>query len=203
MNGKTTYFTVGRQAAKPNKVFTIANTLSLFRLGLLPFILFFLSSSGTFYARMAVVFMIAAFATDALDGWIARRFHQVSLVGEILDPVIDKAYTISIAVFLILFRDFPLRIACVIVLRDFLILALGYSLFRTRMGFPRSNRLGKLTGCIYGATALAYTVRSPFSIWFAWTSLVFALISGTNYLMYFHRRAEEAKSAESSGQSNE
>ncbi|MHA2601011.1 MAG: CDP-alcohol phosphatidyltransferase family protein [Candidatus Thorarchaeota archaeon SMTZ1-83] len=190
MNGKTTYLTVGRHATRLSRVFTIANTLSLFRLGLLPFILFFLASSGAFYTVMAVVFMIAAFATDALDGWIARKLDQVSLVGEILDPVIDKAYTISIALFLILFRGFPLRIACVIVLRDFFILGLGYLLFRTRLGFPRSNRLGKLTGCVYGATALAYAVRSPSSIWFAWISLIFALISGFNYLIYFQRKVE-------------
>lgn len=193
MNAKSTYLSVGRQATKSSKVLTVANTLSLFRLGLLPFILFLLSSNEMFYARMAAFFLIVAFASDALDGWIARRLRQVSLVGQILDPVIDKAYTISIAVSLIIFRDFPLQIACVILLRDFLILILGCFLFRTRLEFPRSNWLGKLTGCIYGLTALAYTVRLPSGMWFAWTSLIFALISGTNYFVYFSRRVGAPK----------
>lgn len=193
MSTKPAYLFVGRQVMKLSRFLNIANTLSLVRLGLLPLILLFLSFSEPLYARMAFLFMVVAFVTDALDGWFARRLNQVSLLGEILDPIIDKAYTISIAFFLIIFRNFPLQIASIILVRDFLILALGYLLFRSHLEFPRSNWLGKLTGCVYGATALAYTIRMSSGIWFAWTSFAFALISGVNYFIYFQKRLKTKK----------
>lgn len=188
MNTKSAHLIVGRRVMKLSKFFTVANTLSLGRLVLLPLILLFLTFNEPIYARMAFLFMVVAFVTDALDGWFARRLNQVSLLGEILDPVIDKVYTVSIAVFLIIFRDFPIQIASIILVRDFLILGFGYLLFRTGLEFPHSNWLGKLTGCVYGVTALAYTIRFPSSVWFAWASFGFALISGINYFVYFQRR---------------
>jgi CDP-diacylglycerol--glycerol-3-phosphate 3-phosphatidyltransferase len=174
-------------------VVNIANILSFVRLGLLPFILFFLSSDDPSHGQVAVVCMVVAFATDALDGWFARRLNQVSVFGEILDPIIDKAYTISIGLFLIVFREFPLYVATIILVRDFLILALGSLLFRSQAELPHSNRLGKLTGCIYGSTAIVYTLRLPWAFWFSWVAFGFAILSGMNYLIYFQRRIEKEK----------
>ncbi len=196
MNAKSTHLVGGAHLMKVGRFLTVANTLSFVRLGLLPFILISLSFSGPFYAHLALLLMVVAFATDALDGWLARRLNQVSLLGKILDPVVDKAYTILITLFLVTFRDFPLGIAGIILARGFLILALGYFLWRTRLEFPRSSWLGKLTGCVYGATALAYTLRLSSSMWFAWASLAVALISGINYLLYFRRRVEKQKNWE-------
>jgi CDP-diacylglycerol--glycerol-3-phosphate 3-phosphatidyltransferase len=171
----------------------IANVLSLLRLGLLPFILFFLSSDDPSHGRLAVICMVVAFATDALDGWFARRLNQVSVFGEMLDPIVDKAYTISIGLFLIIFRGFPLYVATIILVRDFLILAMGSLLYRSQAELPHSNWLGKLTGCVYGTTAIVYTLRVPWALWFSWMAFGFALLSGMNYLVYFQRRIEKEK----------
>lgn len=74
------------------EILTVPNLLSAMRLVLA--ILFF----GTFerygivqYRELLVVFVIAAAATDILDGRIARSFNSVSRFGRILDPVADKA----------------------------------------------------------------------------------------------------------------
>lgn len=74
------------------EILTVPNLLSAMRLVLA--ILFF----GTFerygivqYRALLVVFVIAAAATDILDGRIARSFNSVSRFGRILDPVADKA----------------------------------------------------------------------------------------------------------------
>lgn len=178
---------------KLDRFMTIPNSLSLMRLGLLPFILLFLSFAEPVYARLAAFLMIVAFATDALDGYFARRLNQVSLFGKIVDPVTDKAYAISIAVFLIIFRDFPLQIAAIILLRDFLILVFAGFLFRSEYEFPTSNWLGKVTGCVYGATAIAYTIRLPAGIWFAWACFILAFVSGANYLAYFYTKVEKQR----------
>ena len=69
---------------------TIPNLLTLFRIALVPILV------GTFYLDFKGAHIIAAlmFAvgaiTDWLDGWIARRFGQMSAFGAFLDPVADK-----------------------------------------------------------------------------------------------------------------
>lgn len=47
-------------------------------------------SEGIVWLWIAVALFIAAAATDVLDGWLARRWHVVSLFGRIMDPLCDK-----------------------------------------------------------------------------------------------------------------
>ena len=77
----------------------IPNTLSLFRIGLIPCYigLFYMPGQWTNYAA-AVVFAVAAM-TDWLDGYLARRLQQSSKLGAFIDPVADK---LLVAVVLIL-----------------------------------------------------------------------------------------------------
>ena len=70
-----------------NKNINIPNTLSLLRLISAPVIVFFLLNSQPYLAL--VLFIIAA-GTDAVDGYIARNFNQVTKLGRILDPISDK-----------------------------------------------------------------------------------------------------------------
>lgn len=66
---------------------TIPNLLSLFRVVLLPFYLY-LVAQHSFY--LAGVIIAISGLTDFLDGFIARRFNQITELGKILDPVADK-----------------------------------------------------------------------------------------------------------------
>ena len=73
---------------KQNKWLTIPNMLSLFRLLLIPVIiwLYFWKEK---YIYAAVVIMLSGI-TDVIDGYIARKFNMVSDVGKVLDPIADK-----------------------------------------------------------------------------------------------------------------
>ncbi|AZN29028.1 CDP-alcohol phosphatidyltransferase family protein [Flaviflexus salsibiostraticola] len=79
--------------------------------------------------------------TDWVDGYIARRFNQVSRVGEILDPIADRVGVAAIAIVLVTSHYLPDWIAYCIVLTD-LALAAVYLLFRARHRPPVSP-LGK------------------------------------------------------------
>ena len=72
-------------------IFTIPNMLSLFRLVLavLMLQLFYATGIEDKRVRMTVLVLLSA-VTDFLDGKIARKFHMVSELGKILDPVADK-----------------------------------------------------------------------------------------------------------------
>ncbi|MCL2851270.1 MAG: CDP-diacylglycerol--glycerol-3-phosphate 3-phosphatidyltransferase [Firmicutes bacterium] len=82
---------------------TLATKITYFRLLLIPFILLFYIGaiqgfSGFFIENgrlVALVLFIVAALTDFLDGWVARRFNQVSELGKILDPAMDKLLVLA------------------------------------------------------------------------------------------------------------
>ena len=69
-------------------VLTIPNLLSLFRILLIPQIVWLYAVALRGYAALAVVALSAL--TDVADGFIARHFHMVSELGKVLDPIADK-----------------------------------------------------------------------------------------------------------------
>ncbi len=83
---------------------TIPNLLTLFRIALVPILVatFYLDFKGA-HIVAAIMFAIGAI-TDWLDGWIARRFGQMSAFGAFLDPVADKL-TVTVTLFLIVQAD--------------------------------------------------------------------------------------------------
>lgn len=71
-----------------DQIFTIPNLLSTIRILLIPLIAYLYIVPAQ-YVWVAVLTAVSAL-TDILDGRIARRFHMVSDVGKVLDPVADK-----------------------------------------------------------------------------------------------------------------
>lgn len=77
----------------------------------------------------ALILMSVAGASDALDGWLARRFRWTSKFGAAMDPVADK---LLVAVLFIVFTiqgHIPLWVAIIVLTRDFVIMA-GAGIYR-------------------------------------------------------------------------
>jgi CDP-diacylglycerol--glycerol-3-phosphate 3-phosphatidyltransferase len=81
---------------------TFASYITLFRLLLIPLFVGSLLSysenmllTGEFYRYFASIFFILAAFSDFLDGYVARKFHQQTRLGMLLDPVADKALNLS------------------------------------------------------------------------------------------------------------
>ena len=72
---------------------TWPNLISVIRLAFLP--LFFWLLFGTNHRAIAAWLLATLGATDWIDGFVARRWHQVSNVGKVLDPVADRILVIS------------------------------------------------------------------------------------------------------------
>ena len=75
------------------------NLITLSRL-LLAFVLFALIDANGFWLTAAVLFVVAA-STDFLDGYIARRYGMVTVIGRILDPFVDKIIICGAFIFLL------------------------------------------------------------------------------------------------------
>ena len=178
-------------------MWTIPNLLTLLRLLLIPV---FLYASVHDAFALAFVLFISAAITDVLDGMIARRLNQRSLLGAVLDPVADKGLMVTAYLFYTFAPHLP-HVAIpgwltfVVFIRDFLILAFAYLMF-TRVHVKRfpPSWAGKTSTVLQAATmgvAIGVNAFAPQFLWLAEllfrVTLVTTLFSGWDYL----RRAEK------------
>ncbi|MEL7187386.1 MAG: CDP-diacylglycerol--glycerol-3-phosphate 3-phosphatidyltransferase [Pseudomonadota bacterium] len=104
----------------------LANLLTLFRIAAIPVVVVcFYSDLPNARPIAAIIFGIAA-VTDLIDGWVARRFGQMSRFGEFLDPVADKLMVCIVLVMLVQDQSswFEDVIAMVIIGREITVSAL-------------------------------------------------------------------------------
>ena len=101
---------------------TTASKITLVRVALIPvyMVLMYLSggvANGCMYGALAL-FIIAS-VTDFLDGYIARKYHQVSDFGKFLDPLADKLLTIAAMAMFCEWGSFPAWALMIVLTREF------------------------------------------------------------------------------------
>lgn len=112
-----------------DKVLTVPNLVTLIRLMLLPLFLWLLFATPYHIAAL-VVFAVAA-STDWVDGQIARRTHQVSRIGKLFDPFVDRLLIAVGVIAIFLLGRLPLWILIYLIARDcFLLFGGRYLLAR-------------------------------------------------------------------------
>lgn len=109
----------------------LPNLVSLARLCLVPVSIALISSQAWV---LAFAVFVCAGLSDALDGWLAKRFDLATELGAYLDPLADKALLVSIYVTLAVARELPSALAILVVSRDFMII--GAVLVALAMGRP-------------------------------------------------------------------
>jgi cardiolipin synthase len=113
-----------------DRVLTIPNLLSFARIALVPLFLWLLLGPRETWADLLALFILGLSAfTDWLDGYLARRWNQISRVGQLLDPVADRLYIVATVVAFVVRDIIPWWFAALIVLRD-LVLALVIPVLR-------------------------------------------------------------------------
>lgn len=125
------------------RIWTISTVLSFSRIALLAPLAYFLFADVPNNRLWAAGVIILAAATDFLDGYLARRLHQVTDFGKIIDPVADKIAAGGGSLMLVLVGAMPLWFLVVIVVRDLLILAGGIYIKSKKNIITQSNWPGK------------------------------------------------------------
>lgn len=105
-----------------SKILTVPNVISVARLCLIPVYLVLLANGSR--AAATIIFAFAA-ATDFVDGQVARRTHQVSNLGKLLDPAVDTALMVSGVIGAFAIGALPLWIMVLIFAREVFLLAAG------------------------------------------------------------------------------
>jgi cardiolipin synthase len=114
---------------RTDRVWTLPNLISASRLAGVPVFLWLVL--GPEEDGWALALLMVSGVTDFLDGWLARKLDQQSVVGQILDPVADRLYILAVVIGLALRDIIPWWVAVSLPLRDLLMWGL-VPLLRTR-----------------------------------------------------------------------
>jgi len=120
---------VADEETRTLRVWTLPNLISALRLAGVPLFLWLVL--GPEEDGWALVLLMVSGITDFLDGWLARKLNQQSVVGQILDPVADRLYILAVVIGLALRDIIPWWVAISLPLRDLLMWGL-VPLLRTR-----------------------------------------------------------------------
>ena len=125
---------------------TIPNAISFMRVILItPFVAFFIAAKfipGNSYVP-AIVILVISGISDLFDGMIARKFHQESEFGKVLDPLADKLTLIAVGICLIFIEPYVLPLMVIMVLKDVLMIIGGTIIIKKGVIPPKSSWYGK------------------------------------------------------------
>ena len=172
--------------------FTIPNLLCILRMGLVPL---FIISVIDGEPRRALLVFVAAGVTDALDGAIARIYHQQSLLGAYLDPIADKLLLTSAYVILSIpglhhGTPIPVWVTVIVIARDALLVIVALVLYLAQgvKRFPPSV-LSKVTTVVQ-VTAVTVVLLSglikdlePVALGLLYLVAALTLASGIDYVL--------------------
>jgi CDP-diacylglycerol--glycerol-3-phosphate 3-phosphatidyltransferase len=177
-----------REIMAGDRIFTLANLLSLIRLALIVPVGICLFLDRYPYDLLAIGLLLVAAFTDYLDGIAARSRDEISQLGKIIDPVADKLFTGALGLILALTRGLPVWFVGLYVARDLVILTISYLLFLNRDIVMSANLLGKGATMALMATLVAYTLDWPVVGYpLVWLGTALVVSSGLVYLRNFIR----------------
>ncbi|MCP4634143.1 MAG: hypothetical protein GY855_14555 [candidate division Zixibacteria bacterium] len=168
---------------------TIPNILSIIRGFLIIPLLFYFLKGDSISVSIAIFLGIIMILTDVFDGYIARKTNSVSEWGKILDPLADKFCILFVAIIGVIYREFPLYAAIIIIGRDVFIVLISLVLFKKLKTAQASHPIGKYTALITSLSLLAYFLKlDSFKEYILALALILVAISG---LYYFIRAFRE------------
>jgi CDP-diacylglycerol--glycerol-3-phosphate 3-phosphatidyltransferase len=182
----------------------LPNTLTLLRIFFVPVVVAALVQDPhviTFQGvsistdMLGLLTFLAAAATDLLDGYLARKWHQITTVGTLLDPIADKLLVSAALISLVQRQVVPGWMAILIIGREFAISGLR-SIAAAEGYVIRASELGK-TKLVTQVIAISLAILSISHVELRWAALAFmwgvvffALLSAFLYFRKFWRRVD-------------
>lgn len=168
----------------------LPNSLTIFRIFLIPLVVVVLLTRLPDTEFLGAAIFLAAALTDWLDGYMARRRHQITRLGTWLDPIADKLLVASIIIALVELQLVPTWMAVIIIGRELIVT--GIRIVALVRGFAiEVSELGKLKMAtqVFAVTALILGMRLPvlglFGYGALWLAIVLALASAAQYFRWF------------------
>ena len=188
------------KAVYGKSVLNLPNTLTFIRLGAIPIILVCLCFPGKWGSFLAALFFGMASVTDILDGFFARKYGDVTILGKFLDPLVDKLLVSLTMIMLIPLGRIPVWMVMVIISREMALTGLR-SIAVSEGIVIQASALGKyktifqsvaLVGlCLhYGYWGISF---HTVGMVFLWGALFLTIWSGWDYFKNFKQVFVPAK----------
>jgi len=182
----------------------LPNLLTLLRIFFVPLLVAALLAEGVNWPRLIPVsrelfalgiFLIAA-ATDLIDGYLARRWKQVTTVGTLLDPIADKLLISAALVYLVEIQRVPAWMVILIIGREFAVT--GLRSIAASSGYTiRASDLGK-TKMVTQVAAIALVIGgirwqqlAEYGQFAMWGVVIFGFVSAAAYFGKFWHKVDE------------
>jgi len=163
----------------------LANKITFLRIICIPvFILIFLSNLPYRALISTGVFILLAL-TDGLDGYIARKRHEITRLGIFLDPLADKLLVSAALIFLIGY-GVEAWMVFLIIAREFAIMGLRISASIYKVDI-KASILGKLKTLSQIIGIVLVLIKFPYAWWFMLLAVIMTLLSGVQYLYNFRK----------------
>jgi CDP-diacylglycerol--glycerol-3-phosphate 3-phosphatidyltransferase len=145
---------------------------------------------------VALAIFLAAAATDLLDGYLARRWKQVTTVGMLLDPIADKLLISAALISLVQVRELPAWMAIIVVGREFAVTGLrsiaasaGYIIQASELG--KTKMLAQVVAVTLYLLGMHWPAVKPWAMGWMWCVVVVAVLSAAGYFSKFWRKVDD------------
>lgn len=152
----------------------VPNMITLARLFAVPVVVWAIATGES---GIAFALFVAAGISDAIDGFLAKRFHLETELGAYLDPIADKALLVSMYVALAIAGELPVWLTTLVVARDLLIV--GAVMLAVVLGRPvrvRPIAVSKANTLVQIVLAAVVLAANAFGWELYWPTLILTLV---------------------------
>lgn len=146
---------------------------------------------------LALAIFLSAAITDILDGYLARRWKQVTTVGTLLDPIADKMLISAALIALVQVRQIPAWMAILIIGREFAVTGLrsiaaaeGYTIKASDLG--KTKTVTQVIAVSLILISIHWPQLRSFAMFSMWVVVGFGVASAIGYFQKFWRKVDES-----------
>ena len=174
--------------------YSIPNIISYIRILMVPFIIYNYIYTGDMV--LVGVLLILSGLSDALDGFIARKFNQITDFGKVIDPIADKVTQFAVIIMLVYRYPVIWALLIVYILKDLIIAYANYYLYKYRNQKPVGSKwYGRLSTLLFYVLAIVLIFFNiPYNTVFTVT-IIYTLYVGLTadlYTFHFYKRYKES-----------
>ncbi|AIS51923.1 CDP-diacylglycerol/glycerol-3-phosphate 3-phosphatidyltransferase [Thermoanaerobacter kivui] len=168
----------------------IPNFLTLVRFFLIPLFVytFFYVPNGNTYA---VAIFILSGITDILDGYIARHYNQITKIGTLLDPLVDKLMILTVLTSL-WFKDIiPFFIIFILMIKELSMIIGAAILYKKQEVAIPANKYGKAATAFFYVAIIFSIFEWPYGFTLMIIALLLAILAFFIYAFEFYKRSRK------------
>jgi CDP-diacylglycerol--glycerol-3-phosphate 3-phosphatidyltransferase len=161
-----------------------------------PYLAVFTGALQVTRETFALLIFLAAAATDLFDGYLARRWGQITTVGTLLDPIADKLLISAALVSLVDIHRVPSWMVILIIGREFAVSGLrsiaasaGYTIEASDLG--KTKMVAQVAAIALVIAGIRWPALSQWGLFAMWAVMLFALVSAADYFRKFWGKVDD------------